>query len=232
MNLNSFLFLESLSIDKLPVTAIIPFYNPENIFRKVIEDTLPLVDYLVLVNDGSTQDVTDYSVNDSKIHIYKLESNSGKGAALKRGFSEALALGSRYILTLDSDYQHEPKYIPLFLDTLKTSKFVIGKRNISFRAMPFMRVLSNTITSKVLSIKTKQKIFDSQSGYRGFDTSIIPLIIPETNGFEAESEMILRAAKNKIPISFIDISTKYDNQKSSIKAFNAIISFIKVIIKY
>jgi hypothetical protein len=98
--------------------------------------------------------------------------------------------------------------------------------------MPFMRVLSNTITSKVLSIKTKQKIFDSQSGYRGFDTSIIPLIIPETNGFEAESEMILRAAKNKIPISFIDISTKYDNQKSSIKAFNAIISFIKVIIKY
>ena len=216
----------------MPVTAIIPFYNPEKIFRKVIEDTLPLVDYLVLVNDGSTQEVTDLLVIESKVRIFKLENNSGKGAALKRGFSEAIALGSRYIITLDSDYQHEPKYIPLFLETLKTSKFVIGKRNISFSAMPFMRVLSNTITSKVLSIKTKQKISDSQSGFRGFDASILPSILPETNGFEAESEMILRAATKNISISFIDISTKYDNQKSSIKAFNAIISFLKVIIKY
>ena len=216
----------------MPITAIIPFYNPENVFRKVIDDTLPLVDYLVLVNDGSTNDVSDLLVHDQKIHFFNLESNSGKGAALRRGFAEAIALGSRYIITLDSDYQHEPKYIPAFLASLTTCRFVIGKRNISFPQMPFMRVLSNTITSKVLSFKTKQKIFDSQSGFRGFEASVIAVILPETNGFEAESEMILRAAKNNIPISFIDISTKYDNQKSSIKAFNAIISFIKVIIKY
>jgi len=115
---------------------------------------------------------------------------------------------------------------------LKNSQFVIGKRNFSFSKMPFMRVLSNTITSLVLSIKTRQKIYDSQSGYRGFDARILRKILPVTNEFEAESEMILKAAGNKIPISFIDISTKYDNQKSSIKAFNAIINFIKVILKY
>jgi hypothetical protein len=98
--------------------------------------------------------------------------------------------------------------------------------------MPFMRVLSNTITSKVLSIKTKQNILDSQSGFRGFDASIIQDILPDTTGFEAESEMILRVAKKGIQISFIDISTKYDNQKSSIKALDVIPKFIKVILKY
>jgi len=214
------------------VTAVIPFYNPERIFAEVIEDTLPKVDYLILVDDGSTQNVDHYLLNSSKIFMLKNLTNLGKGAALRIGFEKALELGSKYIVTLDSDYQHEPKYIPTFLEALKNSQFVIGKRNFSFSKMPFMRVLSNTITSLVLSIKTRQKIYDSQSGYRGFDARILRKILPVTNEFEAESEMILKAAGNKIPISFIDISTKYDNQKSSIKAFNAIINFIKVILKY
>ncbi|MFA4923434.1 MAG: glycosyltransferase family 2 protein [Ignavibacteriaceae bacterium] len=214
------------------VTAVIPFYNPENIFKKVIEDVLPFVDYLILVNDGSTVDVNHLIENNSKIHLITFAINSGKGFALKKGFLEAMVLGSEYIITLDCDYQHEPVFIPDFIKALKTSDFVIGKRNFSFAKMPFMRVLSNTITSKVLSVKTKQKIFDSQSGYRGFNASILQSILPETNGFEAESEMILRAANKGIPISFIDISTKYDNQKSSIKALSAISNFLKVIIKY
>jgi len=224
--------LESLAIDKPFVAAVIPFYNPENIFRKVIEDTLPYVEKLILVNDGSTQKINDLIVTDSKINLLEFEKNMGKGAALKRGINEALTFGSKFIITLDSDYQHEPRFIPLFLKALESSKFVIGKRNISFKQMPFMRVLSNTITSKVLSLKTKQKILDSQSGFRAFDASILPDILPATNGFEAESEMILLAAIKGIRISFVDISTRYDNQKSSIKALDVILKFIKVILKY
>lgn len=219
-------------IDKKLVAAVIPFFNPENIFGKVILDTLPFVDGLILVNDGSTQLLDDSLFANSKIHLINFESNVGKGSALRTGVTKALSLGSTYIITLDSDYQHEPKYIPFFLQALEISKFVIGRRNISFKEMPFMRVLSNTITSKILSIKTKQDILDSQSGFRGFDASILQDILPETTGFEAESEMILRAAKKGIEISFIDISTKYDNQKSAIKALTVIPKFIKVILKY
>ena len=224
--------MENLAIDKPFVSAVIPFYNPEIIFRKVIEDTLPYVDKLILVNDGSTQKTDDLKVTDAKIILLELEKNMGKGAALKRGINEALTLGSMFIITLDSDYQHEPGFIPLFLIALKSSKFVIGKRNISFKRMPFLRVLSNTITSKVLSLKTKQRILDSQSGFRGFDASILQDILPATNGFEAESEMILLAAKKGIKISFVDISTRYNNQKSSIKALDVILKFINVILKY
>jgi len=224
--------LENLSTDNFLVSAIIPFYNPENIFEKVIEDVLPFVDHLILVNDGSTDEVHHLIKQSDKIHLFTFEKNSGKGAALKKGFEEAINLGSNYVITLDSDYQHEPKFIPQFIEALKSSRFVIGKRTISFSCMPFMRVLSNTITSKILSFKTKQKIFDSQSGYRGFDCEIIPSILPESIGFEAESEMILLAAKNGISISFIDISTRYDNGRSAIKAFNSITSFLKVIMKH
>lgn len=225
--------MESLAIDNKIVTAVIPFFNPENIFSKVIQDTLPFVDELVLVNDGSTISFDDDSLfSNSKIHRINFETNKGKGTALRIGIAKALSLGSKYIIMLDSDYQHEPKYIPLFLQELKSSQFVIGKRNISFKDMPYMRVLSNTITSKILSIKTKQNILDSQSGFRGFDASILPDILPDSSGFEAESEMILRAAKKGIQISFIDISTRYANQKSSIKAFDVIPKFITVILKY
>jgi len=223
--------LERRKIGKSFVTAVIPFYNPENILTKVITETLPHVDDLVLVNDGSTRNLDNIIPRAANIHYISLANNSGKGAALKRGFDKAIELGSKFIISLDSDYQHDPKFIPTFLEALKTSDFVIGKRHFTFAKMPIARVFSNTITSKILSFKTHQKIFDSQSGYRGFNASIIKKILPSTNGFEAESEMILLAAKNGIQISFIDISTKYDNEKSEIKVFSTIFNFIKVILK-
>jgi hypothetical protein len=48
-------------------------------------------------------------------------------------------------------------------------------------------------------------------------------------GFEAESEMLVKAAKKSFSISFVDIPTIYGNEKSKIQPIKAIVGFLKVL---
>ncbi len=54
--------------------------------------------------------------------------------------------------------------IPIFVKAVDRYDIIIGNRLGDIKSMPLMRILSNKITSALLSIKTKQKIIDSQWG--------------------------------------------------------------------
>ncbi len=92
--------------------------------------------------------------------------------------------------------QHAPESIPKFIEAISEYDCVIGSRDINHIKMPIQRKLSNFLTSKLLSLKTGTDILDSQSGYRAFKTEILNNVLPDYNGFEAESEMIVKLAKN------------------------------------
>ena len=79
--------------------------------------------------------------------------------------------------------------------------------------------------------KTRQKILDSQSGYRAYKTEILPEILPFYNGFEAESEILVNAARKNYKIGFVDIPTIYGEEVSKMKALQTIIGFFKVMLK-
>lgn len=94
--------------------------------------------------------------------------------------------------------------------------------------MPIQRIISNKLTSWLLTKKVKKHIKDSQCGFRSFNTSILENILPETDGFEAETEILIKAAKSGIKIGFVNITTIYNNSLSKIKPIRAILGFIKV----
>jgi hypothetical protein len=75
------------------------------------------------------------------------------------------------------------------------------------------------------------KIIDSQSGFRAFKREVIKNILPIETGFEAETEMLVKAALNNCKIGFVDIPTIYNNNKSKMKPLQAIAGFIKVLFK-
>ena len=57
-------------------------------------------------------------------------------------------------------------------------------------------------------------------------------IVIKSFGFEAETELLLKAAFNKYNIGFIPIATIYsDNDDSKIRNINSILGFIKIIIR-
>jgi glycosyltransferase involved in cell wall biosynthesis len=209
--------------------AVIPFYNEFETIKEIISKTLQYVDCVIAVDDGSS-DSSKNEIDDSdKVFLLRHKKNLGKGAALKTGFQKAIELGYDLVVTLDADLQHDPKFIPDFLKELENNDIVVGNRLNDISAMPIQRRISNTITSSLLSLKTKQKIKDSQCGFRAFRLKVLKEVNTHYSGFEAESEMLVRAARKKFKIGFTRISTIYGNEKSKMKSAQAIFGFLKVL---
>ncbi|HUX60406.1 MAG TPA: glycosyltransferase family 2 protein [Ignavibacteriaceae bacterium] len=218
-------------LKKNKVCAVIPFYNESKSINGIIRDTLPFVDRVIAVNDGSTDDSLLNVVKDDRVTLISYSSNKGKGFALNEGFRKSIEGNFDFTVTIDADFQHKPEYIPSLIKGLEDHDVIIGNRLNKLNRMPVQRILSNKITSFLLSIKTKQKILDSQCGFRAYRTKILNSILPSFAGFEAESEIILNAAKNNFRIAFVYVPTIYNNEKSKMRPFEAIKGFIRVMLK-
>lgn len=220
--------MNSLNL-KSKVCAIIPFYNEKDFILKVVDDTLNFVDEIIAINDGSFDGSEKLIAKKNNVSVLTFVSNKGKGSALQFGFDEAVKRGYDIIVTLDGDAQHNPQFIPEFISSLNYFDIVTGNRLSDTSSMPFQRILSNKITSFLLSIKTKQKILDSQCGFRAYKKVVLENVRTFSAGYEAESEILIYSARNGFKIGFVDISTIYGNEKSKMNPIKAIIGFIKVL---
>ncbi len=211
------------------VCAVIPFYNEKKTLKKILDETNKFVDHIFAVNDGSTDDLYTEEINLEGLESIELNINSGKGKALSVGFEQAITSGFQYVVTLDADLQHDPQYIPKFIDSLSLFDIVIGNRLNNFKGMPLQRRASNKLTSLLLTIKTGQTILDSQCGFRAYRREVLEKVKTENLGFEAESEILIKAAKRKFRIGFTDIPTVYGDEKSKMRPLEAIVGFLKVL---
>lgn len=214
---------------KTDTCAIIPFFNEVITIEKIIDDVLNYTSFVLAINDGST-DGSELKIKlQSNVKLISHKNNLGKGKALRAGFEEVLKSKFKFTVTLDADLQHSPEYIPNLVNNLGLNDFVIGNRLNDLSGMPFQRILSNKMTSFLLSKKTGYKILDSQSGFRAFNTDVLRKILPTKHGFEAESEMIVLAARNNLKIGFTNIPTIYGNDESKMKSLQAINGFLKIL---
>src|ERR1035438_8983538 len=105
------------------VVAVLPIFNEEKHLKSVLGLLKPRVDYLVCVNDGSSDGSRDilrkFSKHYKGLFLLDLPHNAGMAGALKQGFLFVLFLRDRGVLrdsdivvTLDADGQHKPEYIP------------------------------------------------------------------------------------------------------------------------
>jgi glycosyltransferase involved in cell wall biosynthesis len=211
--------------------AVVPFYNEASTIGKILNELLIYVDFVIAVNDGSDDNWQNEIPQDERIILLQHSGNLGKGAALRTGFQKAMELNVWKVITIDADYQHEPSFIPKFLKKLDDCQIVVGNRLENISSMPFPRKLSNLITSFLLSLKTGVKIKDSQCGFRGFRSETIEHVITNENGFEAESLMLIKAARNNFSICFVKIPTIYGDDNSKMKNIRAIFGFIKILFK-
>ncbi len=218
-----------ITLRKNNICAVIPFYNEEDFILEVIKKTLKYVDLVIAVDDGSTDNSLNLIKKLDNVEIIILDKNYGKGTALKAGFSLAIELDFDTIITLDADLQHDPDFIPAFIEASKKYEIVIGNRLSNLKTMPFHRVLSNYLTSFLLSVKLRKFIKDSQCGFRAYKKRVLQKISIHSSGFEAESEIIVKAIREGFSFCFVDIPTIYGNEKSKMKPLEAIKGFIKIL---
>jgi glycosyltransferase involved in cell wall biosynthesis len=216
--------------------VLIPAYNAENTISQLISQlrSLEHPPENIIVIDDASQDKTVQICEHCKVRVIRNFENRGKGDVLKIGFKDFLNDSlAEYLLCLDADLQHPVSSVPDFLNVAhnKPSKFVLGMRTDRMKTMPKHRVLSNLLTSAIISWLSGQHIQDSQCGFRLIHKDVLKKIRLIENGYQLESEMILESAKEGIFIDCVTIPTIYNNEKSYIGNISDTYRFTRLILR-
>jgi len=195
--------------------AVIPAYNEEKNVKDVVQKARRHVDFVVVVDDGST-DNTGREAEEAGAFVIENKENEGKAEAMKIGFKYALQKGADFVAVLDADGQHDPDEIPLFMSEIqKGFDIVVGARKFNRKLMPGIRIFANSFSSFFTSLASHTKILDSQSGYRVIKRGVLTKICFTSSRYQMETEMLIKAAKCGFRISFVPIKTIYANQAKS-----------------
>ena len=225
-----------ISETMLKYNVLIPAYNAASTLPRLLQNLRQLdiqPQNVLVVDDGSSDETADISLN-MNANLLRLKENTGKGYALRQGWNYLLQnYKIEYLLIMDADLQHPVSSIPDFLEFAeqKRSKFIIGMRELSLKKMPIHRILSNRMTSLIISLLCGQKIIDSQCGFRMIHRDVLTALQVYEDGFQLESEMILRASDLGVTIDFIAIPTLYDSERSHIENIHDTFKFITLILK-
>jgi len=199
------------------IAVLIPAYNAAASLRGVIEGIKGYVSSILVVDDGSTDATAEVALA-AGVHVLRQRINRGKGVALRTGFWFLLHQGYQAIITMDADGQHDPSYIPLFIDAYKKGKgdIIIGSRAGEFHAMSWKRRFWNQLGVKAVSKLIGSPLTDTQSGYRLIKAEVLQGLPLRAAGYEVELELLIKACKRGHPVVEIKVTTHYiDGRPSS-----------------
>lgn len=186
--------------------VIIPALNAERTVGAVVAEARRQIEPVIVIDDGSTDKTGDVA-RAAGATVLRHDGNRGKGAALKTGFAWALANGYDGVVTLDADGQHLPGEIGKFVRERQASgaDLIIGGRAHLFMHMLPRRRGANRFSAWTIAKVSGAPITDSQSGFRFYSAHLLRTLELRTNGFDLESEVIVRAGRRRMTIVTIPI---------------------------
>jgi glycosyltransferase involved in cell wall biosynthesis len=188
------------------VAVIIPALNAAKSVGPIIAEAKKYVGIVVLIDDGSSDGTGDVA-RDAGAIVIRHDVNRGKGGALKSGFLWALDRGLDGVITLDADGQHLPRQIPEFIEQRRTSgaDLIIGGRAHLFGGMLPRRRMANRFSAWAVAKASRTDIKDSQSGFRFYSSRVLREIPLRAEGFDMETEVIIRAGVRGLKVVQIPI---------------------------
>ncbi len=189
---------------------------------------------VLIVDDGSRPPLGEFETGGLEIRLLRHPQNRGKGAALRSGFQRFLEQEEvAAVISLDADLQHPPEYISEFLRAFERGEgdLIIGFRRRDPKVMPRHRILSNSLTSRIISGMIGQKINDSQCGFRLYSRKVLETVAPRENRFHLESEFVIRSAWQGCKIGGVAIPTIYNGAPSAIRHIPDTLNFIALVFK-
>jgi glycosyltransferase involved in cell wall biosynthesis len=111
--------------------VLIPAFNESGAIEGVVREVRQVVpEAFVLVVDDSSKDGTVDRAMEAHANVLRLPYHLGLGGCVQAGYRLAYELGYQYVIRVDGDGQHDPRYIPDLLKVLRTTgcHMVIGSR--------------------------------------------------------------------------------------------------------
>lgn len=203
------------------MTILIPAYEPSENLIELIKDLKDICNFdIVIIDDGSSEAYRNIFERAAEAGCTTLihNSNRGKGQALKTGFKYIQETSENHgVITADCDGQHLPEDIIRIAEAVPqyNNHIILGTRRFVGK-IPLRSSFGNSITRAIFAHTSGAKIYDTQTGLRGFSIDMLPWLCNiEGNRFEYEMNMLLEAVPTGYNFHEIYISTVYLEQNKS-----------------
>jgi glycosyltransferase involved in cell wall biosynthesis len=161
--------------EKKSIAVVVPAYNEELLIGKVIQSMPDFVDYIIVVDDCSTDDtvsvVETIKKNESRLVFLAHEYNRGVGGAIATGYKWARDHHVDVTAVMAADFQMDPDDLSRIVGPVCRDECDYTKGNRLFRGeswgmIPKYRYIGNSFLSLFTKIASGYwHVADSQSGY-------------------------------------------------------------------
>jgi dolichol-phosphate mannosyltransferase len=214
----------------------LPTYNEaENIeaFVTAARAKLPGAAQLLIVDDNSP-DGTGRSADRlaerfDNVNVLHRQGKEGLGPAYLAGFRQALGAGAGLVLEMDSDFSHDPAYLPRLLEAAERADLVLGSRYVPGGGVsdwgPLRKAISfagSAYARFVLGVEVR----DLTGGFKCFRREVLEAIDLDSiqaRGYAFQVEMTYRAIKQGFKVVEVPIVFR-ERQAGSSKMDRAIVA--------
>ena len=195
------------------LTVMVPVYNEERTLALILGHVLsrPEVGEVIAVDDGSQDKSWEIlerlARSDSRLRPYRLETNQGKGAALRRAIKE---IRLPYALVQDADLEYDPRDYPELLEPLAEGRadVVFGVRGFaSHTSYSFWFVMGNRAVTFFTNLLFDCYISDMETGCKVLRSELWKRLNLQGNRFDIEPEITARVLRlgyriHEVPIRY------------------------------
>jgi dolichol-phosphate mannosyltransferase len=215
---------------------VLPTYNEaENIepFLAAVRSKLPGDGRVLIVDDNSpdgTGRIADrLAAEHENVEVLHRPRKEGLGPAYVAGFRRALAGGAGLVLEMDSDFSHDPAYLPRLLDAAERADLVIGSRYVPGGGVGDWGALRRAISrggSAYARLVLGVGVRDLTGGFKCFRREVLEAIdldSIESRGYAFQVELTYRAIRLGFDVVEVPIVFR-DRQAGSSKMSRSIVA--------
>ncbi len=177
----------------------LPIYNERPFVEAVLAEVSRYAEEILVVDDGSTDGSGEILASRRDVHLVRHRKNRGYGAALRSAFHFALAHHYDFLVTIDCDGQHEPSFIPEFLDRIQKADVVSGSRYLKKfpgdTAPPEDRRRINQLITAELNRLLGLNLTDAFCGFKAYRVEVLKHLSIQEDGYAMPLEVWVQAAR-------------------------------------
>jgi dolichol-phosphate mannosyltransferase len=157
--------------------VVVPTYNERENVANLVEAIrkLPLPMHVLIVDDNSPDGTGEIAEELSRsypgeVFVFRRPAKEGLGRAYVAAFQYVLKnFSHEFIIQMDSDFSHDPSFLPQFLRAIENADLVIGSRymtGVNVVNWDFKRLLLSKFASLYVRMITGMPFSDLTGGFK------------------------------------------------------------------